>query len=293
MNHLSETELIQYHYGESARLSECKGHIQTCPECADAYAALMVDIARLALELDAMTIPDRGAEYGDAVWRSLQPLLVPHEGQQRHGWRRLFSPSGWKMGLTASLALAVAAAILVAAAFYSGRLWEQKRAPAIAKDNGASTNQQATQRVILLVLSDHLDRSERLLVELNHPEEAAVDPALQTTARQLLAENESYRLRAAGSSTSTASTGTIPNYSTASPAVAITLDDLDRVLAQVAANPDGLSQAAIARLQKEMNTSGLLFEVRVLRSRVRNSRQNGVAISRPISKPISRQGGTA
>ncbi len=37
---------------------------------------------------------------------------------------------------------------------------------------------------------------------------------------------------------------------------------------EVSNEPAGLSQARLDELQKEMNTDGLLFEVRVLRSRV-------------------------
>jgi len=45
-------------------------------------------------------------------------------------------------------------------------------------------------------------------------------------------------------------------------------DHLERVLIEVSNEPAGLSQARLDELQKEMNTDGLLFEVRVLRSRV-------------------------
>ena len=53
------------------------------------------------------------------------------------------------------------------------------------------------------------------------------------------------------------------------------LDRLERVLAEVANEPSGLSQARLDELQQEMNTDGLLFEVRVLRSRVRGDVDQG------------------
>jgi len=58
------------------------------------------------------------------------------------------------------------------------------------------------------------------------------------------------------------------------------LDHLERVLTEVANEPAGLSAARLDELQKEMNTDGLLFEVRVLRSRV----QEGVDQSSGASK---------
>jgi len=49
------------------------------------------------------------------------------------------------------------------------------------------------------------------------------------------------------------------------------LDHLDRLLAELANEPGGLNSATITRLQDEMNKNGLLFEVRVLRSRIPHS----------------------
>jgi hypothetical protein len=51
------------------------------------------------------------------------------------------------------------------------------------------------------------------------------------------------------------------------------LDHLDQLLAELANQPGGLNAAAITRLQDEMKTDGLLFEVRVLRSRIPDHEQ--------------------
>jgi hypothetical protein len=281
MNHFSEAELIELYYGESSPNEEWALHLAGCAQCSAAYAALAEDLARVSAEMDSVAVPERGDAYGESVWGALRPSLVAYE-RPRLGMFRL-------PRLAVIWSFAAAVVVLAVVAFYSGRLWEQRRGPAtIARGNGAASNAGQAQQVILLVLSDHLDRSERLLVELNHPEEAAVDSALQTTARQLLDENRRYRLSTARSGAPVdSSSGTVQNgqgiTSTVSPAVIVTLDDLDRLLAEIAGSRGGLSRAEIARVQKEMNTSGLLFEVRILRSRVRN-RQPGVA--------VARQGGT-
>jgi len=52
------------------------------------------------------------------------------------------------------------------------------------------------------------------------------------------------------------------------PELKTALDNLNRLLDELANQPEGLNSAAIARLQSEMNSDGLLFEVRVLRSRI-------------------------
>jgi len=53
------------------------------------------------------------------------------------------------------------------------------------------------------------------------------------------------------------------------------LDHLDRLLAEAANEPGGLNAGSIAKLQDEMNSDGLLFEVRVLRSRIASRKAAG------------------
>ena len=111
------------------------------------------------------------------------------------------------------------------------------------------------QRIVVVVLSDHLDRSERLLVELKHADadsEEMVSP-LRDEARSLQAANRICREDAKKND---------------DPALTKALDRLDGVLAELANQPGGLNAAALARLQDEMKSDSLLFEVRVLRSRI-------------------------
>ena len=110
-------------------------------------------------------------------------------------------------------------------------------------------------RVVVVVLSDYLDRSERLLVELKHADADStqmVSP-LRDEARTLLAANRICRQDASKDH---------------DPALDSALDRLDHLLDELANQPGGLNAASLARLQKEMDEDGLLFEVRVLRSRV-------------------------
>jgi len=88
-------------------------------------------------------------------------------------------------------------------------------------------------------------------VELRHADSEA---PLQEEARELLADNRLYRESVKQSG---------------DPTLVGALDHLERVLIEISNEPAGLTQARLDELQKEMNTDGLLFEVRVLRSRVR------------------------
>jgi hypothetical protein len=117
--------------------------------------------------------------------------------------------------------------------------------------------------VVLVVLGDHLDRAERLLVELKHADASSANLVLpmREEAGSLLEVNRLCRQTVAQSD---------------DPALAATLDRLGRVLTELANQPDRLSHATIIRLQNEMEADDLLFEVRVLRSRVPRRQPGGV-----------------
>jgi hypothetical protein len=105
---------------------------------------------------------------------------------------------------------------------------------------------------VLVVLTDHLDRTERLLVALQHADSSDQEEnaVLQSEARDLLASNRLYRTTAnrAGDAE-----------------LAGALDRLEGVLAEVANDPH-LTADDLDRLRNEMNTEGILFEIRVLRA---------------------------
>jgi hypothetical protein len=263
MRHLTTEELVELYYGEAAE--ELAGHAAGCLECASALAGLREDLAGLA--------PDGAVEdgAGERMWEKLRPRIVGGPRVVRVRW------ASW----VGRIGVGLAAAVILGLAFYAGHAWERGRktptvavdgrktpavtqvgpgSPVEAKDEapeepakagrrGAGTEQRA---VIVVVLADQLDRSEQLLVELNHPDDAAEDGGLVRTARQLLAENRLYQRRGQNED----------------PAVARALKDLEPVLTAVAAERKGMSEAAIAELEKKLNTDNVLFEVRVLRSRV-------------------------
>jgi hypothetical protein len=238
MKHLSEEELIALYYGEAAENRDAAAHLRACRECSARSAELKQDLEGIR----PAPVPQRSAQYGEDVWQRLRPVLVAYERQPR----RWLAGVSWK-----AAGLVAACALLMAVAFVGGRAWERHRSN-IAK-TGGSVNAQTSQRVVLVVLTDHLDRTERLLVALEHadPGDAAENSELQSQAHELLASNRLYRVSASQAG---------------DPALAGALDRLERVLAEVANDPT-LSAADLDRVRKEMNTEGILFEVRVLLSR--------------------------
>jgi hypothetical protein len=239
MKHLSEEDLIGLYCGEAEESGESAAHLRACRECTASFTELQKDLAAMR----PVPVPQRGAQYGEEAWQRLRPTLVAYERQPR-GWE-VFRIH-WK-----AVSLAATCALLMAAAFVGGRVWERHRASITAAGNTA--NPQAAQRVVLVVLTDHLDRTERLLVALEHadPGDHAENVQLQSQARELLASNRLYRVSASEDG---------------DPAVAAALDRLERVLAEVA-NDSTLTAADLERVRNEMNTEGILFEIRVLLSK--------------------------
>ena len=237
MKHLEETELVEHYYEESANMADSERHLKACPVCAKRYAELCRDLDGVA----APTPPARSEDYVEQVWQSIRASLPVYE-KPKSSWIRYYRPLGW----------AAACILLVAVAFVGGRRWERKQASSVA----VAVDPQARQRVVIVFLGDHLDRSERLLVQLNHADGNDL-PALplRSEARELLASNRLVRQSAmqAGDLNVEAS-----------------LDRLERLLMELANEPDELTEADLNRLRQEMNTDGLLFDIRVLRSWVRS-----------------------
>lgn len=234
MKHLGEQEMIEMYYGEGT--GEADAHLKACRECAAQFTRLK----RSLDAIDSGVVPQRAADYGDRVWETLQPQLIPYE-KKTSGWR---SWTHWK-----AAAMLAGCAMVLAAVFFSGRYWER----ITTKKAVIASNPQAVQRVVLVVLTDHLDRTERLLVQLEHAgaKDETDNAQLQSEAQELLASNRLYRVTASNAG---------------DPELAGALDRLEGVLAEIANDPN-LSAADIARVRDDMNTKGILFEIRVLRAR--------------------------
>ena len=107
MNHLSEDELVELYYGEST--SEADAHLRACRVCSAQYAGLKQSLDSIQTE----AVPQLSAGYGDRVWESLKPQLIPY--QKKAGvWR---SWTHWR-----AAALAISCAIVLAVAFVGGSI---------------------------------------------------------------------------------------------------------------------------------------------------------------------------
>jgi hypothetical protein len=241
--HLTEDELVLHYYGELTTADDTRTttHLSECSTCHQNFRRLQRVLA--AVDEGALAGPELPPHFERTVWAKLEPNLRPERGN----WR------SW-LGLTPGrLAWVAMVVLLVAAAFVAGRLIPR------AGDGTAPNTLNAKQireRILLVDLSDHLDRSQMVLVELaSADDQGPVDISDERTrAEQLLAANRLYRQTA---------------LSNDDRSLAALLDDIERVLVDVAASPDHMSAQDLNEMRRRIESTGLLFKVRVLSSDVR------------------------
>jgi anti-sigma factor RsiW len=256
MTHLTEEELVLHYYGDAAESLTAERHLEDCPECRDLYAS----IERVLYAVDAMPVPERSQDYGAEVWRRISPAIP----------RRRSFFAGWLPSLEWRWAAAgVAMAGLLVVAFYAGRNYPQQgrqsgSRPATAVTAASSNDPQVRERVLLVAVGAYLERSHMVLSELaNADAKGKIDiSAQQERAADLVSESRLYRQTA---------------ELTGDSAVAGTLDEIDRVLLDIAHGPPEVSRAELESLRSRLNSEGILFKIRVLGSKVRTEQINDAA----------------
>src|SRR6202035_1110994 len=93
-------------------------HLEECGECRELFGSLQ----RVLNVVDSLPLPERGAEYGQQVWRRI-------EGRLPAGRPRCASLGIWPGPWRWAVAGAACAALMVAA-FLAGRLLPQAHQPA-------------------------------------------------------------------------------------------------------------------------------------------------------------------
>jgi hypothetical protein len=240
MTHLAEEQLILAHYGEGD--ARDRAHLLACEPCARLLDGLARDLSPIAEE----DVPEPAPGFEDRIWARLQPRLAPPRVLP-------FRPRPWMGWAAAAAALALA--------FLAGR---QSAREAAAPAAAAQSAEGVRERVLLVAVGEHLERSAVLLVELKNaaPDGGAVDlGGARASARTLLAANRLYRQSAGRAG---------------DPAVEDLLGELERVLAEVAHVPDEAGAAEVAHIRRRIEKRELLFKVRVLGTRVREQEKSGL-----------------
>ena len=235
MKHMTEEELIAYREGVAEQRGVIADHLAACEECRGELERIEAVLAAL----DSLPVPDPGADYGRQVWQQIAPLL-PEKPER--WWQVWFQPR--------RLAAAGAAFTLIVVAFLVGRITKRDRTP-----DDIATERQVRERVLVVAVGGHLGRSEMMLMELSNA--APTNPAQkqvnisteQHRAEDLLEDNRLYRQTA---------------LQEGDAGLADVLDDLERVLLDVAHSPQEVSPAQLNAIRKKIEDRGILFKVRVV-----------------------------
>jgi hypothetical protein len=263
MTHLTDDDLVLHFYGEDDGARPGRAHLDECQDCRRRF-----DLLSAALRaMSADDVPERGERYGAEVWARIEARLEGPDSRSWFGW--IPSLATWPR-----LAMGGAVAALLVAAFVAGRSTlppSSAPAPAVAPRPSEAPSDAARERALLAAVGSHLDRSRVVLTEIAHRNgggPADISPE-QETAADLVAASRLYRQAAVRNGDA---------------AVASVLEDLERVLVEIANCPSPASHDDLARWREQIDTKGLLFKVTVLGSRVRQRQQEGAAAAGPGTK---------
>jgi len=266
--HLTEDELILHFYGETERDDEARiaSHLAACAECQGAKDTLV----RVMTLVDSASPVEAPIDFGRTAWARLAPELdgglVGHSAKREGRWRTFFWFPQW--------ALAGGVAALVIAAFVAGRF--SGGDPALTTPPQAVVNDGEPGRVLDAEVGDHLDRTQMMLVELVNAETDHSDVLAgeQARASDLVAVNRLIPQSAEQSGDG---------------AIVAVLEDLERVLLEIANAPANASSNELTDLQSRITTEDLLFRLRVIASEMRQRTLNDRATGGRVQQrqPIS------
>jgi hypothetical protein len=250
MKHLEQEQLVAHYYGDAGK--DVANHLADCYECRTEFA----NIQRTLTAIVPPVAPARGPDYGTHVWNRLRGHL-PEAQRKRQWWLK---PQRW--------AAVGAMAALVAVAFLAGRHTAPNN-PTTAK---SLPPQVVKERVLMVALGDHLERSQVVLMEVAHAADAKDVSVVRDEAEDLVGSNRLYRQTALG----------IGDRKTAD-----VLDQLERALIEIAHSSPEEGKAQIEQLQRQIESQGLLFKVQVIHSNVQKEirpvRKAAPVTTRPIA----------
>jgi hypothetical protein len=230
MKHFSEEELIAYQLHEGSEEGAIARHLESCLECAD----LSESIAETLRVFSAEPVPQLDLEHN---WQRLRGNLGVLTAERRSVFELFRGSWAWP-----SVGFATAALVLLTVfGMRIHRIGETRHTLAV-NGHGPLTTEPMNPAI-----ANHLDAAERLLTEVNNSS-GPLDDTTREQAHSLLLQNAVY-VRSARESGDLAEAAVLENFG--------------RVLTTLDNEPP--TQHSSWRLRLEMNTSGLLLDIRILR----------------------------
>jgi hypothetical protein len=244
MKQLRDEDLILYYYGEAPAESEIEKELEASAELRRRYAALCLVLDAVEIE----PVPDRGPAYGSRIWHRIASEIEESKAKSWN-WSWLRPQRQW--------VLAGVMILLLITAFLAGRL-----VPDPAGQSMAGLSSDGRDRILLMTVASHLERSEMLLLELvNTHENGEIDLSLERQlANELGQESRLYRQAAQQAGKTD---------------VAVLLEQLETVLVELSHGPQTVPSADLGELRVRLDEGDVLFKVRVLGTRLRQEVDTG------------------
>ena len=250
MQHLNDEELIAHHYHDA----DASEHLRLCTDCRAQYETLRNVLALV----DALPVPERDPEQ---IWNRLRWRL---ERRKRRTWQ-------WIAGVAA-------AAVIVA--FFALKPQTGNRQPATPSTPAAqvanpATPQPATgnpesNKVLVYVVTDHLDAAERVLAEVANadPKKGFDAGEQQKRAEDLVDANRIYRQTAARRGDAR---------------IASLLSDIEPILVELSHSGAKLTPEELTSMQKRIDSKNLLFKMRVMSAQSGEKQNENVLASQHLN----------
>jgi hypothetical protein len=248
--HITDEELLLDYYNESepADRASRAAHLAACDACRALDREMRAVLAMVATSPSIEAPPGFGRE----MWARIEPHISARAARQR--W-------SWPIGSLRHWALAGGMASLLLASFMLGRVWERAphqddAAPGAVTATRSDSNDAITERLLRAEMEDHLERSQRVLVDLVNADDAAgVSLASdRTRAADLVADGRLYR-RAADR------VGDLEMRDL--------LEDVERVLVDVANGSSNGASKDLKDVRTRIDQQDLVFRLRVAGSEIR------------------------
>ena len=248
ISHPTQDDLVLHFYGEGPQRASTQTHLALCASCRSDYESIAYALAMVSTPVP----PDRGDLYGLEVWQRIRPLLP--------------APDPWSRLLRLRLSFPAMGAVLTVvtiAAFAAGRYWPRTEHPPSVSSEAVTVVPGPGNRALMAAIIDHLERSERMLLDLSNADGPRIDlRAEQSWAADLVDANRLYR--EAASDAGEATTASI-------------LDDLERTLLDIVHAPATLTPVELDHVRTGLEAAALLFKVRVLSNELRERESSPAA----------------
>jgi hypothetical protein len=232
----SDDEMILFFYGEHDEPEKVERDLASDPELAQRYEQLRRELGAL----DTLGAPEPRAGIEGRMWARVSPSLARPS-------RRLALPTGWP----GWAALAAGVSVIALLGFLSGRISRPEPDELAVVETFKALAPEARERVLQAALADHLDSSQRFLLEVENGAPNLDQERLW--AESLLSANRLYRRAAERAGQRR---------------VAAVLEELEPLLAQLANSPDSFN---LDDARRRIEHADLLFKVRITRSNLKET----------------------